>query len=74
MKWGLGGMANTHTSKPGVPRPRARQRSGRFRRALMIVCLLPLVLAGLPAFGEAGVDCSPDFLWNERLHLVADPL
>ena len=31
----------------------ARSRIGSVRRVLLVVCLLPLVLAGLPAFGSS---------------------
>lgn len=34
----------------------SRKRVGTLRRILMVVCLLPLVLAGLPAFGSDDFD------------------
>lgn len=34
---------------------------GTVRRVLMIVCLLPLVLAGLPAFGSSDIDIDDEY-------------
>lgn len=35
---------------------RPRGRTGRLRRALMLMLLVPLILSGLPAFGSSNMD------------------
>ena len=43
----------THTTKhPASSRSRVRS----VRRVLLVVCLLPFLLAGLPAFGSANIE------------------
>ena len=48
LRWG----SHSHSH----PRARSRWDVGRVRRVLMLVVLLPLLVAGLPAFGSSDDD------------------